>query len=479
MRTERGWTDSVSRRKFLAVGVSAAGLPAVTSAADPPSHRQASGVKVGEVTDSAATVWVRVTEHGARNGDGTKVVGKVTKDDPPRTDVDARKLHGACPGAPGRARVRYGSKPDLDDAKATDWVDVTAKTDFSHQFALSGLTADSVVYYAVDTTDPQKAPHGSLTGTFRTAPKADADAEVAFAVVTCQMYADLDHADGFHIYPAIRTLAPRFVAFTGDNVYYDSERPRAVTPALARYHWERMYSLPRHAELLRTVASYWEKDDHDCLKNDSWPGQKMGDLTYEEGQRIFRRQVPMGGTIYRTYRWGKHLQVWLTDGRDFRSPNNMKDGPEKTIWGKEQKAWLFRTLKASDAAWKVIITPTPVVGPDRGGKGDNHANKAFQTEGDQVRAWIKANTPANTFTVCGDRHWQYHSIHPATGLHEFSVGAASDAHAGGSPGEDKTYHKFHRVKGGFLSVTARGKAIVFRHHDVHGKVVYEYVAKAD
>jgi alkaline phosphatase D len=204
----------------------------------------------------------------------------------------------------------------------------------------------------------------------------------------------------------------------------------------------------------------------------------MGGLTFEEGQRIFRQQVPMGETIYRTFRWGKFLQVWLTDGRDFRSPNRMKDGPDKTIWGAAQKAWLFRTLAASDAAWKVILTPTPIVGPDRAGKGDNHANAAFLTEGDEVRAWLRKHAPNNAFTVCGDRHWQYHSVHPTTGLHEFSVGAASDRHAGGTPGENKEYHKFHRVKGGFLTVTAKAKSILFRHHDVHGKAVYEYEAKA-
>jgi alkaline phosphatase D len=319
--------------------------------------------------------------------------------------------------------------------------------------------------------------HGTVTGSFRTAPKPDAEAEITFAVVTCQMYADLDHVDGFNIYPAMKELAPRFVAFTGDNVYYDNERPRALTPALARYHWERMYSLPRHVSLLRSVASYWEKDDHDCLKDDSWPGQKMGELTFAEGQRIFRQQVPLGDTIYRTFRWGKFLQVWFTDGRDFRSPNTMKDGPEKTIWGKEQKAWLFRTIQESAAVWKVIVTPTPLVGPDRGNKSDNHANKGFQTEGDEIRAWLQKHVPTNTFSVCGDRHWQYHSVHPKTGLHEFSVGAASDMHASGSPGEDKNYHKFHRVKGGFLTVTARANSILFRHRDVHGKVVYEYEAK--
>jgi hypothetical protein len=61
-------------------------------------------------------------------------------------------------------------------------------------------------------------------------------------------------------------------------------------------------------------------------------------------------------------------------------------------------------------------------------------------------------------------------------LNEFSVGPASDEHAGGTPGEDKTIHRFHRVQGGFLSVTLRpkgkGSTILFELRDVNGKVVY-------
>ena len=182
----------------------------------------------------------------------------------------------------------------------------------------------------------------------------------------------------------------------------------------------------------------------------------------------------MRETIYRTFRWGKHLQIWLTDGRDFRSPNSMADGPEKTIWGREQKAWLKSTLEKSDATWKIVISPTPIVGPDRVAKNDNHANKGFSHEGDEIREFLKSVAPGNAFTICGDRHWQYHSVHPVTGLNEFSVGAASDSHAGGSPGLDKEYHRFHRVKGGFVSVTASGAEIVFRHHDVQGAVLNEF-----
>jgi alkaline phosphatase D len=203
----------------------------------------------------------------------------------------------------------------------------------------------------------------------------------------------------------------------------------------------------------------------------------MGDLTFARGQAIFREQVPLGDSIYRTFRWGKCLQVWLTDGRDFRSPTTDPDGPAKTIWGAEQKAWLFRTVLASDATWKVLISPTPLVGPDRGNKADNHANAAFQHEGDEVRTWFRRHVPRDLFVICGDRHWQYHSVHPESGLHEFAIGAVSDPHAGGSPGEDKTFHRFHRVKGGFLTVTAAERSLTFRHHDVHGAVVYTHQAQ--
>ncbi|NIP95358.1 MAG: alkaline phosphatase, partial [Akkermansiaceae bacterium] len=46
----------------------------------------------------------------------------------------------------------------------------------------------------------------------------------------------------------------------------------------------------------------------------------------------------------------------------------------KTIWGAKQKQWLFRSFEESDATFRLLISPTPVVGPDRGGKNDNHAN---------------------------------------------------------------------------------------------------------
>ena len=69
-----------------------------------------------------------------------------------------------------------------------------------------------------------------------------------FTVITGQSYWDLDHREGFHIYPAMAQLDPHFIVPTGDTVYMDSEAPRATTVELARYHWNRMYGFPRHIE---------------------------------------------------------------------------------------------------------------------------------------------------------------------------------------------------------------------------------------
>lgn len=452
--------------------------PTAAAAAEP---HQATGVKVGEVTQDSAIVWVRRTANSTRNSEGLKRIGRAGEPLPEGVEPD--ELEGAVPGAAGQVRVRYSKSEDLAEATATDWTSVSAETDFSHQFRLTGLQPGTRYYFSAETSAGEQADQ-PLTGSFHTAPAANEAATVRFTVVTGMAYKDIDHADGFHIFQSMLEPRPDFVVFTGDTVYMDSEDPRATSMALARYHWQRMYGMPRHIELHRRAPGYWEKDDHDTFANDFWPGQRrreMAPLTYEQGLLNINQQVPMGDSWYRTVRWGSELQVWFVEGRDFRSPNNMPDGPEKTIWGAEQIRWLQESLLASDARWRVLVSPTPIVGPDRGGKADNHANKAFSHEGNAIRKWFVENLGDNFFVCCGDRHWQYHSVDPATGLQEFSCGPASDKHAGGSPGLDEEYHRFHRVNGGYLSLAVEPQAgdssLTFTLHDVYGKPVYQHKAK--
>ena len=89
---------------------------------------------------------------------------------------------------------------------------------------------------------------------------------------------------------------------------------------------------------------------------------------------MFREQYPVvdsraSDTVtYSTRRVNRDLQIWMVEGRDYRSPNDFPDGPRKTIWGKEQKEWLKRTLLESDATFKVLLSATAMVGPGSGSK---------------------------------------------------------------------------------------------------------------
>ena len=121
----------------------------------------------------------------------------------------------------------------------------------------------------------------------------------------------------------------------------------------------------------------------------------MGNFTFDQGRLLFLAQVGMGEKTYRTQRWGRDLQIWLMEGRDYRSPNRMLDGPHKSLWGQRQKQWLKESMAASDATFKLVISPTPIVGPDAfdllngtQGKKDNHADRAFGVEGAEIRRWL-------------------------------------------------------------------------------------------
>ncbi len=59
--------------------------------------------------------------------------------------------------------------------------------------------------------------------------------------------------------------------------------------------------------------------------------------------------------------------------------------------------------------------------------------------------------------ICGDRHWQYCSQDPQSGLLEFGCGPINDEHDfGGDPGENPEYHRYFGSRGGFLGITVDG-----------------------
>jgi len=442
------------------------------------------GFRIGEVTQNSAIVWTRLTARAEPNWNGTPPNPTMsrTRVMVKNAPIPPEQYEGAMPGAPGRVRLRWGTKPDFSDAEKSAWADVNADTDFTHQFQLQNLRPATTYFLRVEVRDPDgNSGAGSETGSFTTPAPAAQWQDTRFTMTTCQMYYHRDDPRGFRIYPAMLRLRPNFFIQSGDNVYYDRDNPRANSVPLCRLHWNRMYALPLLVEFCRAVPGYWEKDDHDTFFDDCWQAYNapwIAPLTYAEGVRVFREQVPIGAQFYRTVRWGSGLQVWFTEGRDFRSPNTMPDGPAKTIWGAEQKAWLMRSILESDAAFKILASPTAIVGPDNADQSDNHADAAFAHEGSEFRAWTKEHNLRNFYVCSGDRHWQYRSTDPESGLHEFSCGPASDVHAVAGPGNNPAYHTFYRAKGGFLSVAVTRESdtptITFRFHDVDGNVLHEY-----
>ncbi|NQV23919.1 MAG: alkaline phosphatase D family protein, partial [Rhodopirellula sp.] len=384
---------------------------------------------VGEVTSTSAVVQVRLTEtdHLISNTD----------------DSTKNPLPSDLPGTKGKVMFILAGPTQVGDnvVPTTNLVvgfdDSKSERDFIARTVVKDLVPGE--QYTIRTqigSDLDQMVPGP-TATFRTLPGKDSDAATRFVVVTGMNYAKF-HGDGridpkIHLqnnntklpapyagpdkhlgYPSLASmlkLKPHFFVGTGDNIYYDTpKKPRAETLPQMRQKWHEQFVQPRYRQLFAKVPTYWMIDDHDYRIDDC---DNSGDYlpSPETGLRIMLEQLPYGpagqGTdtkTYRTHRVNKDLQVWFTENRRYRSDNAMKDGPDKTIWGAEQKAWLKQTLAESDATFKIMISPTPMVGPDDKRKFDNHTNfNGFRHERDEFYAWLNETGIAKKhfYLVCG------------------------------------------------------------------------------
>ena len=464
------------------------------------------------------------------NGQG-EIAGEVTTTSvilQSRLTVGSELVEADLAGTEGAARFEVGTTSGFENSFESDWMAATPDNDFIEKTKIDGLNPGTRYYYRLIFGPDQELVRAGRTRTFKTLDGADVASEVSFVVVTGMNYNAFQHGAGpvgqddaparpayegpdKHLgFPGLKSildLGPDFFVATGDNVYYDVPAQTAArTPVELRRKWHEQFAQPRFADLFAEVPTYWEKDDHDYRFNDS---DNAGDTepSVELGIATFLEQVPVvdpadpNPVTYRTHRINQDLQIWLIEGRDYRSPNMMPAGPEKSLWGAEQRAWLERTLLESDATFKVLISPTPMIGPDdaeqagRPAEGhdalkrDNHANPAgFQYERDSFFGWLIDNRfleEQNFFIVCGDRHWQYHSIHP-TGFEEFSTGALVDANSrlGRRPGDpestdpeamiEQPYAQSER-SGGFLHITISPGVqpiATFLFHDERGVLLH-------
>ncbi|HET7344097.1 MAG TPA: alkaline phosphatase D family protein [Methylomirabilota bacterium] len=181
-----------------------------------------------------------------------------------------------------------------------------------------------------------------------------------------------DVEDGYPIFHAMARQRADFFLFAGDTIYADHVcgGPPHVTGSdvvartLQAFRAKHRYNRadPAVQEFLRGTAVYAIWDDHEVTNNFSGPAQALMPI----GRHAFRDYWAIEGPaeepdrLYRSVRWGRDLEVFILDTRQYRSDNARPDGADKTMLGVEQRRWLLEHVSASGATWKLIVTSVPL-----------------------------------------------------------------------------------------------------------------------
>ena len=82
--------------------------------------------------------------------------------------------------------------------------------------------------------------------------------------------------------------------------------------------------------------------------------------------------------IYRSFNWGKNLDLFMLDAHSYRSQNNLPDTIQynKKLYGKQELEWLKNGLVGSNATWKVVSNTVPITIPNCFGEQNSCDNWA-------------------------------------------------------------------------------------------------------
>jgi alkaline phosphatase D len=354
------------------------------------------GVAAGDVSSHSAILWARADRTG-------NAVVQVTRG----------ANFGPCRLGAG-AGSSFGAK-------------VLAANDRTVQKRVGGLDAGTTYRYRFCI---RGGAHSS-TGTFETAPGPKQAKTIHFAIT-----GDQDALPGpgkknpfwsrFQIWDQIREERNDFNVLLGDSIYSDTEVPghgRADVATTVPQKW-RKYRINLGQEAwpeARGSASYYAHwDDHEFI-NDFSPFENEfpldvgdvrinGKVLYRRGVQAFRDYNPLSYSakdgLYRSFRWGKNLEVFFLDERSFRSrsadyqgtcdnppgsgdpdlaptaPQSTRNAfafvvpqlasppppectarlndPKRTMLGKRQLARFERDIERSTATFKVIFNEVPI-----------------------------------------------------------------------------------------------------------------------
>ena len=413
--------------------VTGAGLRQVLAAGKPPAVIKAEaarpqtpyGVMSGDIDADRAVIWSRC-------------------------DRDARMLVDIATTASMRDVRRIVGPAALEDS------------DYTARVSLRDLASGQTHFYRVQfqsLADPSilSAP---LSGRFRTPGAAQRDLVFAFSGDEAgQGWGINEGWGGYRVYEAMRQFQPDFFIHAGDQIYADgpivaevklddgSIWKNIVTPAkskvaetLADYRGNFAYNLldDNKRRFLAEVPMLVQWDDHET-RNNWYPGQQIGaqDVRYQmrsasqlaaHGKRAMFDYNPMAfqpndpERVYRSFRMGPLLDVFMLDERSYRGPNTANRqsamGGDADFLGTTQLAWLQQALVDSRATWKVIASDMPLslviadLNPDATpgtyeawANGEGKAPSGRELEMAALLSFIKHKDIRNVVWVTADVHY--------------------------------------------------------------------------
>ena len=470
--SEQKHTNQISRRKFLLTsalttsGIIASNLcsksfaqaPGIVTS-DKMRPQIPYGVACGDITGNSAVIWSK-------------------------TDRPARII------------VEYSTGETFRNVERIVGSAALETTDFTARVYLSDLPTGQQLFYRVIFQDlaDRNISSTPVTGRFRTPANEGKDKDIFFAWSGCsggQGWGINRDWGGMKIYETIRKLDPDFFIHCGDNVYPDNpiqseERlengtiwknittaeKSKVAETLTEFRGHYIYNLldenVRRFNAEVPLLVQW--DDHETTNN-WYPGEildddrytvKSCDLLAARGKRALLEYMPFRWDgndperIYRGFKYGANLDIFMLDERSYRGPNTANRqtvaSAETAFLGNAQVSWLKSQLLGSKATWKVIASDMPIgiIVRDREAF-ENFANGDGPALGQGARERVLERGPrrvavaAVLHLAAGDvgRGGGERGVERLVGL----VGRASGGHHDGAGGQRR------RVVGGHGGVT--------------------------
>lgn len=327
------------------------------------------GVMAGDATPDSAMLWTRFTGKGALS-----------------VQIELET------GAAGRAVISREVAP----AERGDG-------GFVHVDA-AGLAAGARYRYAFVVFEGGAPVARGPFGFVRAALAPDALEVVTFAGTSCT------HQNGAP-YPVLAEAAKRKVDFFlhgGDHVYTDAGADDAMTLPQYRAKYAQAWGASGMKALHGSTGMILTWDDHEIANN--WNPETFPAARLDAARRAFfehratRRDPAAPNRLWRSFAWGKTLEVIVLDVRSERLPSTRAAANAQFI-SPLQMAWLKQRLTQSQAVFKLVLTSVPISNFPLSAASESDKWEGYPAQRDDILAFVRDQKLTGVVWLSGDLHF--------------------------------------------------------------------------